>query len=597
MTREDLRKTFTRKQLDWLSKNGIKPVGNTEDEVLANYARALWDNKVWDGKNGAVVLKKLIQKPGKVFDLQGIAEAAGFSDYTNEDGSKTTAAEQLLDAYGDSNINKSTRDLWRTGVYDEYGEGSWKKAEKVIQSGMHDRMMRDIVKKREDIVNGDADEFPWYQNLAFKAVSPLQSLFTPRRKKAVLEGRDPTWKETVGDIGESALYALPAGKIGQGAKFLARNAPGVVQKASKILGNLAAQAAAPTAVIGMDQVLGNKDYTWDEALVDAGIGTATNLGVGKGMARILGPAYQIGMGKVRGKLPQGVVDFLEGTLPVKERAKEKVAEAQAKLVDHYRETVGNFIRRIAKGERPAMLNTSELSKIKDIVELNDFIRSGNGKNLSDALTSTIKTNQQGVKAVVDNIGKEPLWQLDTQTLDELKKPFEESFTKILENTPYTQQTEAVKRAITADPELLSLFYKNTPREAFDEVASNTLKTWGVNKYGSDKDAGIVLSTVGGKVKEMRDEQKKTKAKKQRSADASKVLQGAARTDEIGNIIGMNPELTPEDQKWLKAIENNPGMVMGYGEGSNPAFKNWMLLRGSDLLKGTSLYRPAFEVKE
>ena len=56
------------------------------------------------------------------------------------------------------------------------------------------------------------------------------------------------------------------------------------------------------------------------------------------------------------------------------------------------------------------------------------------------------------------------------------------------------------------------------------------------------------------------------------------------------------ELTEEDTKWLKKIEQNPGMVQGYGEGNTPAFRNWMLLRGSDLLSGTPLYRPAFEVE-
>ena len=65
---------------------------------------------------------------------------------------------------------------------------------------------------------------------------------------------------------------------------------------------------------------------------------------------------------------------------------------------------------------------------------------------------------------------------------------------------------------------------------------------------------------------------------------------------LGDLEKAGTELTEEDTKWLKKIEQNPGMVQGYGEGNTPAFRNWMLLRGSDLLSGTPLYRPTFEVK-
>lgn len=577
MTREELHKAFTQDQIDWLLKNKAKPVGNSDAEVLANYAKLLWDAREWQGKDGAFKLNKLIQTPQAVYTLQGLAEAAGFSDMQEGDD-KISAAEQFLDAYFGGEKDKGTRERWRTSIVDKYGDGAWNKAQKVIRRAETDRMNAGIKEARRKEIDPTFSE----ASLPKWATSALMGLFTPRRKKAFLEGRDPEWNETVGDIGQNVLYALPAAKIAQGAKAVAGS-----NVASKVLGNLAAQAAAPTAVVGMDQILGNKDYTWDEALVDAAIGTATNLGVNKGIARLLGPAWQLGMGKVRGRLPQGVINFLEGNAPAKEKAQEKLDEARAKLFDHYRETVGNYLRRVAKGEKPAMLNAEELQKVKDIVELGDYIKSGEGASLSEALTQAIKQNQQGVKAVVDNIGKEPLWQLDTQTLDEMRKPFAEAFEKVLKNTPYSPQTDAVKRAITSDPELLSLFYKNTPREAFDEAAANALQTWGVNKYGSDKDAGVVLNTVGAPVKELRKDQEKSRQERARKVSASRIL---------GDLEKAGTELTEEDTKWLKKIEQNPGMVQGYGEGNTPSFRNWMLLRGSDLLSGTPLYRPAFSAE-
>jgi hypothetical protein len=575
MTREELHKAFTQDQIDWLLKNKVKPVGNSDAEVLANYAKLLWDAREWQGKEGAFKLNKLIQAPQSVYTLQGLAEAAGFSN-RQEGDEKISAAEQFLDAYFGGEKDRGTRERWRTSIVEKFGDGAWDKAQKVINRAINDRMDAEIAEARRKEIDPTFSEAPFHK----WASSALMGLFTPRRKQAFLEGRDPEWNETVGDIGQNVFYALPVGKIAQGMKAVAGS-----NVASKVLGNLAAQAAAPTAVVGMDQLLGNKDYTWDEALVEAGIGTATNLGVNKGIARLLGPAWQLGMGKVRGRLPQGVIDFLEGNAPVKEKAQEKIDEATAKLVDHYRETVGNYLRRVAKGERPAMLNEQELQKMKDIVELGDYIRSGKGAQLSAALTQAIKQNQQGVKAVVDNIGKDQLWQLDTQTLDEMKKPFEDAFAKVLNNTKYTQQTDAVKRAISSDPELLSLFYKNTPREAFDEAAANVLQTWGVNKYGSDSDAGVVLNTVGTPVKELRKDQEKSRQERSRKVSASRIL---------GDLKKAGTELTEEDTKWLKKIEQNPGMVQGYGEGNTPSFRNWMLLRGADLLRGTPLYRPAFE---
>lgn len=585
---------FTDDQMNWLDKNVEQFPGYTDDEIIANAARILYANGQWTGntekeaKENGLKLAKLATSTNSVFDLQGLAQAAGFTD-RQEGDKKISAAKQFLDAYFGGEKDKTTRDLWRAGIADKYGEGSWEKAKKVLQMAETDRMNAGIAEARRKIIDptlsealfGDASMGDWGQSF-------LMGLFTPRRKKAFLEGRDPKWQETVGDIGQGILYALPVGKIAQGAKAAGTAVAGAKgATASKILGNLAAQAAAPTGVVAMDQALGNKDYTWDEALTEAGIGTATNLGVNKGIAKILGPAYQIAMGKVRGRLPQGFIDFLEGNAPAKERAQEKLDEATTKLFDHYRETVGNFMRRVAKGEKPAMLNKEELQKVKDIVELGDYIRSGEGARLSEALTQAIKQNQQGVKAVTEGIGKEPLWQLDTQTLDEMKKPFEDAFAKVLKNTPYTNQTDAVRRAITADPELLSLFYKPTRREAIDQAAANALKTWGVNEYGSEHDAGLVLNTVGQSVKELRKDQEKSRQERTRKASASSILKDLEKA---------GAALTEEDTKWLKKIEEKPGMVKGFGEGSSPAFMNWMLLRGNDILKGTPLYRPAFTVE-
>lgn len=580
MTREELHKAFTQDQIDWLLKNKAKPVGNSDAEVIANYAKLLWDAREWQGKDGAFKLNKLIQAPQAVYTLQGLAEAAGFSDMQEGDN-KISASKQFLDAYFGGEKDKDTRELWRTGIVEKYGEGAWDKAQKIIRRAENDRMNAGIAEARRKEIDPTFSE----ASIPKWTTSALMGLFTPRRKQAFIEGRDPKWTETLGDIGQAALYSAPVGKIAQGVKAVM--GPGVT---STILGNIAAQAAAPSAVVGMDKVFGNKDYTLDEGLIEALIGTGTNLGVNKGLAMMLGPAYQMGMGKVRGRAPQALIDFLEGTAPARERAQEKIDDAVTLLKKHYAETSGEQLHRVGRGNNPTSLSANDLQKVQDLVEVGDYIKKkGNKYNLSDALDDFIRSNKAQVKAVVDRIGKDPLWQLDTPTIDSWKKPLDGAIKEVIHKAPTTPQTEALERAITSDPELLSLFYKRTPREVFNDVAGDAIKTWAVNRYGSDKDASYALRATGAgaKIDDIRKDLAKEKNEREGKVSASRIL---------GDLEKAGTVLTEEDTKWLKKIEQNPGMVQGYGEGNTPSFRNWMLLRGSDLLSGTPLYRPAFSAE-
>ena len=577
---ELLNKNFEPEQVRWLKRNRVKAVGSSNAEILANYAKVLWDNREWYGKEGAFKLNKLIQAPSAVYTLQGIAEAAGYSD-RQEGDDNVKASEQFLEDYFGGEKDKGTRERWSTSIVDKYGEGAWNKAKKVIQRAKNDLMNAEIADARRKEID------PTWSEASFPKwlTSAAMGLFTPRRKQAFLEGRDPKWTETLGDIGQAALYSAPVGKIAQGVKSVMGS--GV---ASTILGNLAAQSAAPAAVVGMDKALGNKDYTPVEALLETLIGTSTNLGVGKGLAAMFGPAYQLYTGKLRGDTPKWLIDFLEGTAPARERSKEKIDDAISLLKKHYAETSGEQLHRVGRGSGTKTISEDELQKTRDLVEVGDYLKKkGNKDNLSDALSDFIKENNAQVKGVVEHIGKEPLYQLDTQTIDNWKKPLDESIKGIIGKSPVTDQTEALKRAITSDPELLSLFYKRTPREVFNDVAADAIKTWGVNRYGSDKDANLALRATGldVNVEEIRKEQAKKKKERAQKASASRIL---------GDLENAGTALTEEDIKWLKKIEQNPGMIQGYGEGNTPAFRNWFLFRGQDIMSGTSLFRPTPSVK-
>lgn len=577
---------FTDDQLDWLVENVERFPGNTDEEIIANAARLLYEHGEWTGdteeeaKENGLKLAKLAISPNIAFDLHSLAQAAGFSD-RQEGDTKISAAEQFLDAYFGGEKDQTTRELWRAGIADKYGDGSWDKAKKVLRRAEIDRMNADIAEARRKEIDPTFSEASIPKWLS----SAMMGLFTPRRKQAYLEGRDPRWQETLGDLGQAALYSAPVGKIVQGTKAIM--GPGI---ASTVLGNLVAQGVAPTAVVGMDKVLGNRDYTFNEGLIEALIGTGTNLGVNKGLAALATPAYQLGMQRVRGEAPQWLMNFLDGVAPVRERAQEKLDDAVRTLKAHYGETSGGQLHRIARGKQPVSLPKDELERVRDLVEVHDYIKGGANKiNLTDVLEDYIKSNNSGVREVVKNIGKDPLRELDTQTIDQWKKPLDEAINKVISKTPVSQQTDALKRALPFDPELLSLFYRRTPREVFNDIAGDAMTTWAVNRYGSDKDASLALSATGldASVNDLRKEQERIKQERPMKASAARIL---------GDLEKAGTELTDEDIKWLKKIEQNPGMVQGYGEGSKSSFRNWMILRGSDLLSGTPLYRPTFSVE-
>jgi len=69
-----------------------------------------------------------------------------------------------------------------------------------------------------------------------------------------------------------------------------------------------------------------------------------------------------------------------------------------------------------------------------------------------------------------------------------------------------------------------------------------------------------------------------------------------KSSDVLKVIGENQGLTATDQKYLKAIAENPEiMTVGYKDDPT-GFKLWLLERGNDLLSGTRVFRPTFDVE-
>lgn len=565
MTREDLHKAFTQDQINWLIKNGAKPEGNTDGEILANYAKLLWANRQWQGKDGAVTLNNIIKGKKTSYDLQSIAQAAGFADDPDKDGKK--ASEKFYDAYFGGEKDKDTRDRWRTGVYDAYGDGSWDKVRKVLQGESTNRMRAKIDKDRRDILEGNAEGQGWTD----WGASALWGLVSPRTKKAVLDDREVTFGDIAGDILSNAAYAVPGSLIARPGMALASKVPGI---ASQVLGKgvqAGSQFVAPAAVYGVDKVLGNETDLYDPLL-----GGLANMGVNKVLGPAIGRAVAITGSKISTRLPKPLREALEGAKGPRERARETVEQARntvKELTHPEKEYEDAFVNGLASTGKYERIGDAE--KILNIAGTTDRLT----PEVSAQLESARKFGNQVRELAKDRPGTagdmafEPEYWLAGKVA-----PIVHPNASAEGLTKWRKEYEKVLRS---HPELMTLFQKEPLPSKADVVLA-----YAVNKYGGDQTGANVAAQAltGGKLdpKEVRKKQQEKRTKKRQASEAEQILKP--------RLEG----LTGKDREYLQAIIDNPGLVQGYGNVTQD-FRNWFLLRGQDLISGTKYFRPAPEV--
>ena len=558
-------KSFTTKQRDWLAQNPPEHPALSDDEAVVNAARSL----LAAGQYKDIEEKKALTEKASAsipsFDLETLAGVVGYSD-REENGKKVTAGEIFRNAYFGGEKDKEKRDLWSNNIKKKYGDKAWETAKKVLQEAELAKMDSDIVKARKEAV----ESIPG---------SSVVELFRPRMYKNALEGKgNENELETsdIADIGQSLLYALPVGRGVQAIRAL--------PKAARVIGGLAAQGVAPLGVSVMDDKLGIKDFDWR----DVGVGTLTNIGVNKALAPQLSRAYQFGMGKIRGRMP-GLADFLEGGKTSKEKAWDLIDEAKTKLKKHYAEREGQYLDKLAHGQPTDRLSPEDVRKYTEIVAVDDLLRT-EGKNAKDVFTEAVKTKKGygtggSKQPQAQMIGKDEAW------VAEANAPENRSANEILDDLIWSGQNKNVRddaiNAIAKNPVLASLFYRTPVREAADALALEGIKNWAVNEYGKDAEASNPANLVGVDVKEIRKKQKaeQDKTKRQKAADVLSVS-----------------NLTGEDAYYIDLIKKNPGAVQfGLNSGNNAEdtkFKNWLLVRGNDILRsqGSDLLRPTPKVE-
>lgn len=607
---------FTPEQITWYRNHG-KPVSGTNDQMVADVARQLFDANVYTNEKQFKDLVLKINAVSKTYDLESLATAAGISA-----DSARTASKILADDY--YKVPESERELWNAGVNLEYGPGGSEKMRRVIDAEKRNREYAD-------------------RHKIGTAAKVLGTIFAPRSLEAIRSGQAEGWKDALLskhgalDLGENVLMALPfggwAGLISKGA----RGAKAAKAAASAVLG----AAVAPHAVEAMDWAAyrNTPEQNPDRAVYsegDAFLGTATNLvapwvlgEIGSGLGKWLG--YSNAAREGAQGVSQQTLDIInemkksgEWVKPSKESIKgvstingtmsredaaasvgaSQFAEASAK------EAQANSLRLQAGDlvESGKIVDNAPLikHKLKEADKLDKEAETLRNKNMTKLEEARVSRAMEGAPR---NDARDYIEAgfLEKRARD-LKKDLENdglddgTGISVGELLALTKSSDKYKDKIS---DILRFGNEFQNADYMDYLslknpalrhAANAVKTWMVNKYGSKRDADMLTGQASRLLANIdpRLNMSQVLAEKKQEAVNRKVRD--VQKSQAGQILSMDKTLTDEDRYWMNKIKDNPSIVNGIGEGNSPRFRNWFLLRGQDIMRGTSLFRPTPSVE-
>lgn len=440
----------------------------------------------------------------------------------------------------------------------KWGTSGWETIKKIYQQTVKDKGAEEAVKAREEAMRDAPLHFPVIGDVADpfpKATSKLTEIIAPRSVAAVKEGRTPGVSEALRDAVANLAYALP---VGSGARILSTGRPVV----NKVL-QWGAQAVAPTGVAAMDNAA-DSTRTKQDFLVDAGTGTLANLGVNRLLVPMLARGASIGSSRV-GAARSKVRDILEGAPTPKEEAMEIIQNAKAVMRD------------------PAA-SAAEHADAADILSTAIVAKENAGARKA-AAEAVAKARNEAAAVAAQN--KAALKRGGVLAVDGIDEPriAGDAITDYIEPFLTTEIIPDYSAILAKNPKLTALFAPK-PNFVAPPVAQDFVEpaqTWAVNQLGSTGKAADVAGAMVPfglvDVKKLREDRDKASTERRNKAQIADILKGDA--------------LTEEDKKWLGAVRENPDMLkFSQDEG----FKKWLLTRGADLLRGTPMYRPAWDVE-
>ena len=615
---------FTPEQRTWYANHG-KPVSGTNDQMVADVARQLFDADVYANEKQMNDLVRKIKAVSQTYDLESLATAAGVSA-----DSARTASKILADDY--YKVPESERELWNAGVNLEYGPGGSEKMRRVIDAEKRNREYAD-------------------RHKIGTAAKVLGTVFAPRSLEAIQSGQAEGWKDALLskhgalDLGENVLMALPfggwAGIISKGA----RGAKAAKAVASAVLG----AAAAPHAVEAMDWAAyhNTPEQNPDRAVYsegDALLGTGTNLvapwalgEIGNSIGKWFG--YRNAADEGAKGISQQTLDILKdmkktgewvkpskesiegvrainGTIAREEAAASvgvpQFAEASAK------EAQANSLRLQAADivESGNIVDKAPLIqyKLKEADKLDKEAKTLRKKKMTKIDEARVSRAMEGAARndardyIEAGFLEKRARDIDAEFLEKRARDIE---TKGLDYSNGMRVGELLGLAKSSDKykDKISdimrfgnefqnanyMDYLSLKNPALRQAA-DAAETWMVNKYGSNRDADLLTGQASRLLAAIDPRLNISNILAEKKQEAVDRKLRDVQKSHAGRILSVDKTLTDEDRYWMNKIKDNPSIVNGIGEGNSARFRNWFLLRGQDIMRGTSLFRPTPSVK-
>lgn len=615
---------FTPEQRTWYANHG-KPVSGTNDQMVADVARQLFDADVYANEKQMNDLVRKIKAVSQTYDLESLATAAGVSA-----DSARTASKILADDY--YKVPESERELWNAGVNLEYGPGGSEKMRRVIDAEKRNREYAD-------------------RHKIGTAAKVLGTVFAPRSLEAIQSGQAEGWKDALLskhgalDLGENVLMALPfggwAGIISKGA----RGAKAAKAVASAVLG----AAAAPHAVEAMDWAAyhNTPEQNPDRAVYsegDALLGTGTNLVAPWALGEI-GNSIGKWFG-YRNAADEGAKGISQQTLDILKDMKKtgEWVKPSKESIEDVRAINGTIAREEAAASvgvpQFAEASAKEAQANSLRLQAADIVESGNIVDKAPLIQYKLKE--------ADKLDKEA----KTLRKKKMTKIDEARVSRAMEGAARNDARDYIeagfleKRARDTDAEFLEkrardietkgLDYSNGMRvgellelakssdkykDKISDImrfgnefqnanymdylslknpalrqAADAAETWMVNKYGSNRDADLLTGQASRLLAAIDPRLNISNILAEKKQEAVDRKLRDVQKSHAGRILSVDKTLTDEDRYWMNKIKDNPSIVNGIGEGNSARFRNWFLLRGQDIMRGTSLFRPTPSVK-
>ena len=615
---------FTPEQRTWYANHG-KPVSGTNDQMVADVARQLFDADVYANEKQMNDLVRKIKAVSQTYDLESLATAAGVSA-----DSARTASKILAEDY--YKVPESERELWNAGVNLEYGPGGSEKMRRVIDAEKRNREYAD-------------------RHKIGTAAKVLGTIFAPRSLEAIQSGQAEGWKDALLskhgalDLGENVLMALPfggwAGIISKGA----RGAKAAKAVASAVLG----AAAAPHAVEAMDWAAyhNTPEQNPDRAVYsegDALLGTGTNLvapwalgEIGNSIGKWFG--YRNAADEGAKGISQQTLDILKdmkktgewvkpskesiedvrainGTIAREEAAASvgvpQFAEASAK------EAQANSLRLQAADivESGNIVDKAPLIqyKLKEADKLDKEAKTLRKKKMTKIDEARVSRAMEGAARndardyIEAGFLEKRARDIDAEFLEKRARDIETKgldysngmrVGELLElaksNDKYKDKISDIMRFGNEFQNANYMDYLSLKNPALRQAA-DAVETWMVNKYGSNRDADLLTGQASRLLAAIDPRLNISNILAEKKQEAVDRKLRDVQKSHAGRILSVDKTLTDEDRYWMNKIKDNPSIVNGIGEGNSARFRNWFLLRGQDIMRGTSLFRPTPSVK-